>query len=453
MFLTPWLFSILGQAAPEAAEAAADAAQVAASSGTGWIPWVGFLVLVFVLLGLDLGVLNRNVHEIKTKEALKWTCLWISLALLFSIFIYFSYDNHWWGLGLHEGAEETAGVAWMNYISGYLIEECLSLDNIAVIAMILASFRVPLKYQHRVLFWGILGALIMRGIMIACGAALVSTWSWVLWIFGALLIYLSIKSTFGGEEDEDPQDKWITKFMMKHFRYDPKIEGMHFFRKIDGKTFMTPLIVALVVVEVSDVIFAVDSIPAIFGITQDPYIVFTSNIFAILGLRSLYFVLASILEKFAGLKYSVGAILLFVAVKLLVPAGYYVYDLINGTIDPKTGQALVFDFNNMHPVTENFIEELPTWSNLAVIGGLILIGIVGSLIYDVKHPKEKEEKAEEKAVESDEKAEEKAEGSKEKAEGSEEKAEGSEEKAEGSEEKAEGSEEKAEGSEEKAAKA
>lgn len=398
MFFAP-LLNLLGQAAPEAVETVADVAQTASVSAFGWIPWVGFLVLVFCLLGLDLGVLNRKVHEINTKEALKWTVLWISLALLFSVFIYFAYDNHLWGLGLHEGAEESAGVAWMNYISGYLIEECLSLDNIAVIAMILASFRVPLKFQHRVLFWGILGALIMRGIMIACGAALVSTWSWVLWVFGALLIYLAIKSTFGGDDNKDPQDKWITRFLMKHFRYDPKIEGMHFIRKIDGKTFMTPLIVALVVVEVSDVIFAVDSIPAIFGITQDPYIVFTSNIFAILGLRSLYFVLASILEKFAGLKYSVGAILLFVAIKLLIPAGYYVYDLVKGNVQ--------FDFNNMHPVTECFIEELPTWSNLAVIGGLIAIGIVGSLIYDSKHPKAKEEKVEEASTE-DAPAEEKA---------------------------------------------
>ena len=355
-----------------------------------WIPWAGFLVLVFFLLALDLGVLNKKVHEIHTKEALKWTVFWISLALLFSIFIYFAYDNHWFGLGKHEGADETASGAWMNYISGYLIEKCLSLDNIAVMAMIFASFRVPLKFQHRVLFWGILGALIMRGAMIACGAALVSSFSWILWIFGALLIYLAFKSTFGGEDDVDPKDKWITKFLMKHFRYDPKIEGMHFFHKIDGKTFMTPLIVALCVIEVSDVIFAVDSIPAIFGITTDPYIVFTSNIFAILGLRSLYFVLASILEKFAGLKYSVGAILLYVAVKLLVPAGYYVYDLISGTIDPKTGAALTFDWNNLHPITVPFVEHLPTWSNLAVIGGLIAIGIVGSLIYDKNHPSDGE---------------------------------------------------------------
>lgn len=349
----------------------------------GWIPWVGFLLLVFGLLALDLGVLNRNIHEIKTKEAIKWTCFWIGLALLFSIVIYFAYDGNWFGLGLHEGAHpDGAGVAWMNYISGYLIEKCLSLDNIAVMAMIFASFRVPLKYQHRVLFWGILGALVMRGIMIGCGAALVSSFSWILWIFGALLVYLSYKATFGGDEDVDPQDKWVTKFMKKHFRYDDRIEGMHFFSKIDGKLFITPLLVALCVIEVSDVIFAVDSIPAIFGITQDPFIVFTSNIFAILGLRSLYFVLASILEKFSLLKYSVGAILLFVSFKLLVPAGYYIYDLVQGTIDPKTGAPLAFDWGNLHPISKPFIEDWPTWSNLAVIGGLIFVGIVGSLIRD-----------------------------------------------------------------------
>ncbi|MBQ9241759.1 MAG: TerC/Alx family metal homeostasis membrane protein [Proteobacteria bacterium] len=367
-----------------------------------WVPWVGFLVLVFGLLALDLGVLNRKIHEIDTKEALKWTAFWIALALLFSVFIYFSYEHNWFGLGLHDGAHDDPAEATMNYISGYLIEKCLSLDNIAVMAMIFASFRVPLKYQHRVLFWGILGALVMRGAMIGCGAALVSSYKWVLWIFGALLIYLAIHSTFGGEDDTDPKDKWITKFMVKHFRYHPEINGMHFITKIDGKTFMTPLLLALVVIEISDVIFAVDSIPAIFGITQDPYIVFTSNIFAILGLRSLYFVLASILEKFAGLKYSVGAILLFVAIKLLTPVGYYVYDWVNHTPG--------FDPSSLHPVTEPFIETLPVWTNLVVIGSLIVIGIVGSLIYDKNHPKQDEDgeaKSEDKA-ESEEKSEDKA---------------------------------------------
>lgn len=334
-----------------------------------WIPWVGFLILVFALLALDLGVLNRKVHEVSTKEALKMTCLWVSLALLFSIFIYFSYQGHWFGLGTHDGAE-TAESAIINYLSGYLIEECLSLDNVAVMAMILSSFRVPLKYQHRVLFWGIIGALVMRGIMIACGAALVASFEWILWIFGAMLVYLSIKTTFGGDDDKDPQDKWITKFLVKHFRYDPKIEGMHFFRKIDGKEYMTPLLVALCVIEVSDVIFAVDSIPAIFGITQDPYLVFTSNIFAILGLRSLYFVLASILEKFSGLKYSVGAILIFVAIKLLAEPFCL-------------GCNALFDTNFADP-----FKALPVWSNLAVIGGFIAIGIIGSLIYEKKHPHE-----------------------------------------------------------------
>ena len=387
-----------------------------------WIPWVGFLVLVFGLLALDLGVLNRKIHEIDTKEALKWTCFWISLALLFSVFIYFAYANNWFGLGLHEGAHDDPAAATMNYISGYLIEKCLSLDNIAVMAMIFASFRVPLKYQHRVLFWGILGALVMRGAMIGCGAALVSSYKWILWIFGALLIYLAIHSTFGGDDETDPKDKWITKFMVKHFRYHPEINGMHFLTKIDGKTFMTPLLLALVVIEISDVIFAVDSIPAIFGITQDPYIVFTSNIFAILGLRSLYFVLASILEKFAGLKYSVGAILLFVAFKLLTPVAYFFYDWAKGTPG--------FEPSSLHPVTEPFVETLPVWTNLVVIGGLIVIGIVGSLIYDKKHPKSEDDKADENKAEdkadeakADDKAEAKSDEDKAEAKSDEDKAE------------------------------
>ncbi|MBO4349445.1 MAG: TerC/Alx family metal homeostasis membrane protein, partial [Proteobacteria bacterium] len=348
------------------------------------IPWVGFLVLVFFLLALDLGVLNRKVHAISTKEALKWTVFWISLAIAFSGVIYCGYNWHWFGLGLHEGATESGVQAWMDYMTGYLIEKALSLDNIAVMSMIFASFGVPLKYQHRVLFWGILGALIFRGVMIGLGAALVSSWSWVLWIFGAVLLVLAIKTTFGEEDETDPQDKLISKFLTKHFPYYNKIEGMHFFRKIDGKTLMTPLIVTLVVIEVSDVIFAVDSIPAIFGITTDPFIVFTSNIFAILGLRSLYFVLASILEKFCLLKYSVGAILLFVAVKLLIPAGYWLVNLTMGT-----------DY-------EAF--ELPNWSSLAFVVIAITVGIVASLLYVKKHPeieeqaaKEREEKAKREA--------------------------------------------------------
>ena len=331
------------------------------------IPWIIFLGLVFALLALDLGVLNRKIHEIHTGEALKWTAFWIALALLFGVGLYFGYDNHVFGLGLHEGASESGADAIMLYYTGYFIEKALSLDNIAVMAMIFASFKVPLKFQHRVLFWGILGALIMRGVMIGLGAAIVSRFNWVLYIFGALLVFVAIKSTFGKEDEEtDPKDKWLTKFMIKHFRYTPEINGMHFIQKIDGKTFITPLLVCLTVIEVSDVIFAVDSIPAIFGITTDPFIVFTSNIFAILGLRSLYFVLASIIERFKLLKYAIFVILMFVAVKLLIPAGIDVYNYATGS-------------SIEHP-------ELPVWSSLVVVLISIVFGIVGSIWYDKKHP-------------------------------------------------------------------
>ncbi len=355
------------------------------------LKWVGFLILVFLLLALDLGVLNKKVHEISTKEALKWTVLWISIALAFSGVLYVLYAGNY--LSVAEGVDKyacfdgsgkllnidactqcaasgmdatncfksnTAAIATMDYLSGYLIEKALSLDNIAVMSMIFASFAIPLKFQHRVLFWGILGALIMRGFMIGVGAAAVAQYHWVLWFFGALLFVVAFKSTFGGEDEEDdPQNKPITKFLKKHFPYTEKIEGMHFLAELDGKTVMTPLLITLVVVEVSDVIFAVDSIPAIFGITTDPFIVFTSNIFAILGLRSLYFVLASILEKFAYLKYSVFAILLFVSVKLLIPAGY----------------AGV----NWFARTNYEAFELPDWSSLAVVVGSIAVGIIVSL--------------------------------------------------------------------------
>ena len=333
-----------------------------------FIPWIIFLLLVFALLALDLGVLNRKVHEIHTAEALKWTAFWIGLALAFGGLIYLGYDNHVFGLGLHEGASESGKEAILLYYTGYFIEKALSLDNIAVMAMIFASFRVPLKFQHRVLFWGILGALIFRGIMIGLGAAIVSTFHSVLYFFGALLIVVAIKSTFGEEKEEDPKDKWISKFMMKHFRYTPEINGMHFFQKIDGKEFITPLLVCLVVIEVSDVIFAVDSIPAIFGITTDPFIVFTSNIFAILGLRSLYFVLASIIERFKLIKYAIFVILMFVAVKLLLPLG----------VD---GVNWAFGTNYTHQDV-----EFPIYSSLVTVLVCIIFGIVGSIIYDKKHP-------------------------------------------------------------------
>lgn len=332
------------------------------------IPWVVFIALVFFLLALDLGVFNRKAHAIGTSEALKWTVFWIVIALLFAVPLYFLYENHLFGIGLHGGADDNGKEAVINYVTGYLIEKALSLDNIAVISMIFTSFAVPLKYQHRVLFWGILGALIFRGIMIAVGAALVSSLAWVLYVFGAFLIVIAIKTTFGKEDGADPKDKFVSKFMKKHFNYIDEVEGMHFFVRKEGVLYITSLFVVLIVVEVSDVIFAVDSIPAIFGITTDPFIVFTSNIFAILGLRSLYFVLASILEKFRFLKHAVGFILLFIGVKLLIPAGYEIYNWFSGQ-----------HIEAMH---------LPNWTSLAVVMGAILVGIIASLIYEKRHHSE-----------------------------------------------------------------
>ncbi|MFA5625768.1 MAG: TerC family protein [Bradymonadales bacterium] len=326
-------------------------------------PWILFLILVIFLLSLDLGVFNRKTHVIGTSEALKWTLFWIGLALLFSVAIYFMYENHWWGIGRHDGADDDGITATTNYITGYLIEKALSLDNIAVIAMVFAAFRVPLEFQHRVLFWGILGALIFRGIMIGIGAVAIAQFSWVLWIFGAFLIFIAFKTTFAGDHDDsNPQDNVLLKVAKKFMPVTEKIEGMHFFLKIDGKWLMTPLFLALIVVESSDIVFAVDSIPAIFAITTDPFIVFTSNIFAILGLRSLYFVLASILEKFRFLKYAIGLILAYVGVKLLIPAAYALYNL-------------AFD-------TQHVAFHLPNWSSLSVVAGSIFISIVASILYD-----------------------------------------------------------------------
>ncbi|MDX9721385.1 MAG: TerC family protein [Myxococcota bacterium] len=282
------------------------------------IPWIAFIALILVLLALDLGVLNRNAHVIGTKEALRWTIFWVALALLFSVAIFFMYEYHWMGIGIHEGATESGWQATEEYITGYLIEKSLSLDNIAVIAMIFSYFSIPLKFQHRILFWGILGALIMRGAMILAGTALVQRFDWVLYVFAVFLLYTAYKTAFAHETNASLADNRILKLARRIFPVTSDVSSLHFFVRVDGKRAATPLFLALILVESSDVIFAVDSIPAIFLVTTDPFIVFTSNIFAILGLRSLYFVLASLLERFSYLRYSVTFILAYVGVKMLI---------------------------------------------------------------------------------------------------------------------------------------
>lgn len=273
--------------------------------------WIIFIVLICFFLALDLGVFNKNPHIVTTREAFGWTALWVSISLLFSIVVYYAYELNW------VSGDLSGSKAVLLYLSGYLVEQSLSMDNIFVIAIIFSYFQVPKQYQHRVLFWGILGALVFRGLMIALGAALIHQFAWVIYVFGLFLLYSAYKMLTVGEAVHPSQNPTI-KFIRRFFAVSTTYEGDKFFVRKRGLLVATPLFVALMVVETTDILFAFDSIPAIFGITTDSFLVFTSNIFAIMGLRSLYFVLASVLDKFQYLKYSLVAILFFVGIKMML---------------------------------------------------------------------------------------------------------------------------------------
>jgi tellurite resistance protein TerC len=270
--------------------------------------WLGFFTLVVVLLAFDLGVLHRDGHEIGVRESLGLSGFYIALGLAFGGFIWFS-------LGAQSGLE---------YLTGFVVEKSLAMDNVFVIAMIFGYLAIPRQYQHRVLFWGILGVIALRAIMIGFGAALVTEFSWVMYLFAAFLVFTGIKMLMTSDKETDLSANPLLKFMRKRFRVTEALHGDRFFvNQPDGKTgkvvrFMTPLFLALVMIEIADVIFAVDSVPAIFAITTDPYIVYTSNIFAILGLRALYFALAAILHRFAYLKQALAVLLVFIGSKIVV---------------------------------------------------------------------------------------------------------------------------------------
>jgi tellurite resistance protein TerC len=276
------------------------------------VVWSGFLLLIFAFLALDLGVFNKKSHVVGFKEALGWTTLWVSLALLFSIVVYFLYEK-----GLVTNTENlTPKNAVIKYLTGYLVEQSLSMDNIFVIAVIFTYFQVPGQYQHRVLFWGILGALFFRGVMIFVGVILLQKFAWMMYVFGGFLIYSAIKM-LGSHDNVSLDNNPAIKILRRVFPVSKDYDGDNFFVRKEGLLMATPLFVALLIVETTDIMFAFDSIPAIFAITRDPFLVFTSNIFAILGLRSLYFVLAAIIDRFKYLKYSLVAILIFVGLKMI----------------------------------------------------------------------------------------------------------------------------------------
>ena len=294
----------------------------------GPVLWVGFFLLIFALLALDLGVFHRNPHAVTTKEALGWTAVWVAVSLLFNVGIYFIYDAHWFP----DSPEQLDGKgAAVRFFTAYLIEKMLSLDNIFVIAAILASFRVPATAQHRVLYWGVLGALVMRGLMIFAGTAALRQFSWLIYPLGALLLFTGAKM-FGPEGDDDPEvpkDNVIVRYVRRVVPVASEFHGTHFFVRVDGKRGVTPLFLALIAVEATDVLFAVDSVPAVIAVTLDPFIVFTSNVFAILGLRSLFFALQSMLDRFRYLKPTLALIRCGVGGKMIAQHHYKIDPLIS----------------------------------------------------------------------------------------------------------------------------
>jgi len=310
-----------------------------------WI-WFGFIAGVLAMLALDLGILNRRPHAISVKEALWWTAFWVFLSLLFNVAVYFMYENHWLGIGQAVGHVTSGKQAAIEFLTGYIVEKSLSLDNIFVIAMIFAYFSVPLMYQHRVLFWGILGALVMRGIMIGAGAALIRRFDWMIYVFGGVLLLTAVKMLIARHDNLDPDRNPLVRLARRFYPVSSTFDGPHFFTHMDGRRAVTPLMLVLLVVESTDILFAVDSIPAIFAVTKDPFIVFTSNIMAILGLRSLYFALAGMMSKFRYLKMSLVFLLAYIGVKMLLSHHY----------------------------------PVPTGVSLAIIGGILGVGIVASLV-------------------------------------------------------------------------
>ena len=310
------------------------------------IVWIVFIAFIILFLALDLGVFNRTPHVIKTKEAAIWTGIWVTVALSFSGIIYWVFSA-----GLVENPTNlTPQLAVLKYITGYLIELSLSIDNVFVIAVIFSSFAIPQKYQHEVLFYGILGAVVFRALMIFFGVALINRFDWIIYVFGAFLLFTAFKMLLHKESNFDPKKSSIFRLLKKLFAVSYKMDGDKFFIKRMGITAATPLFVALIVIELTDILFALDSIPAILAITADPFIVFSSNILAILGLRSMYFLISNMLSKFRFINYSLVIILAFVGVKMIL--------------------------------SHNF--EIPEWLSLGVIFGSLAGGVIASILIPQK---------------------------------------------------------------------
>ncbi|HYL43793.1 MAG TPA: TerC family protein [Ktedonobacteraceae bacterium] len=272
-----------------------------------WL-WVGFNLFVLAMLALDLGIFHRNAHSVSNREALIWSAVWVALALLFNAGIYF-----------FSGSEHA-----LQFLTGYLIEKSLSVDNIFVFVLLFSAFRVPAVYQHKVLFWGVLGALVMRGILIALGVMLLENFHWILYLFGVFLIVTGIRMAFNKDEAVHPERNPVLQLVRRVVPVTANFEGDRFLVRRAGQVLVTPLLLVLLVVETTDLVFALDSIPAIFAISRDPFIVYTSNAFAILGLRSLYFVFANVMGKFYYLKFGLSVVLSFIGVKMVLADIYHI---------------------------------------------------------------------------------------------------------------------------------
>ncbi|MBN2425925.1 MAG: TerC family protein [Calditrichaceae bacterium] len=310
--------------------------------------WSGFILLILIFLALDLGVFHRKSHALSIREALGWTAVWITLALLFNLLIFVMYSQNWLGISQRGDLIVSGQQAALEFFTGYLIEKSLSLDNIFIIALIFSYFTVQLRFQHRVLYWGILGAIIMRGIMIGLGVALVKSFSWMNYVFGIFLIFTAVKMLVSRHDNLEPDKNPVVKLARRIFPVTDRFHEEKFWIKGPGRSvLLTPLFIVLLLIESSDVMFAIDSIPAIFAVTQDPFIIFTSNIFAILGLRALYFALAAVIEKFRYLKMSLVFLLAYMGVKMIIIKHFHI----------------------------------PVWVSLVIILGILSVGIIASVWY------------------------------------------------------------------------
>jgi tellurite resistance protein TerC len=310
--------------------------------------WIGFNLFVLAVLALDLGVFHKKSEAVTLKNALAWSAVWIALAVSFCVVVYFWHGKQ----------------ASLEFLTGYLIEQSLSVDNLFVFLVLFQYFKVPAEYQHKVLFWGIIGALVMRLAFILAGVALINRFHWIIYAFGVLLIYTGIKLAFQDESEVDPEHNPALKLARRFLPMTTKYEQDRFFVHREGKRWATPLFAVLIVVETTDVMFAVDSIPAVLAITRDAFIVYTSNVFAILGLRSMYFALAGLLDYFEYLNYGLAAILVFVGSKMLL-----------------SNESLVLGGIRLH-------YKIPIGVSLGVVAGLLALSIIASLLFAPKHEQE-----------------------------------------------------------------